>query len=126
MVRSSVCSLEFFQIRQTAGMNPFRFGFVLCVCGASLTSCVSPGPNSPPREIPGAIERATDWPPAPPAIIPMPASLQLTEGKPFVLTTETNIHADTAAAPVANWLARWSGLKVSVSGAGDIALTIEP
>lgn len=63
---------------------------------------------------------------AAPSIIPAPAEMRLVAGAPFVVTAATAIHADLAATPVANWLARWSGLQVAASGAAGITLAIDP
>src|SRR6185312_14739554 len=95
--RSSDCSLDFPQDRQTAGMNPLRFGSVV----GSVLACVTVFA-------------------APPAIIPQPQSLRLTGLAPMVVSTETRIHADAAATPVANWFGRWSGLQIATSGTGGI------
>src|SRR6185369_8324256 len=58
-------------------------------------------------------------------IIPAPASLQVSDGAPFVVTPQTMIHADAPSTPTASWLARWSGLQVSTSAAGGITLAID-
>jgi hexosaminidase len=63
---------------------------------------------------------------AAPSIIPAPAEIRVDPGAPFVVTAATAIHADLAATPVANWLARWSGLQVATTGTGGITLAIEP
>lgn len=103
MARSSDCSLDFFQNRQTAGMNPLRLGLALC----AITTLAAHGLAAP-------------------AIIPAPADLRVMEGAPLVVTTKTLIHADLPATPVANWLARWSGLQIATTGTGGITLAIEP
>lgn len=63
---------------------------------------------------------------AAPAIIPAPAELRVTEGAPFVVTTDTRVRAEAVATPVANWFARWSGLQITTSGAAGITFAIEP
>lgn len=61
-----------------------------------------------------------------PAIIPVPAEMRVTDGAPFVVTADTHLHAEGAAAPVARWLAHWSGLPVAPAEAAGITLAIEP
>lgn len=84
-------------------MNPLRFGSVL---GSALAFAALL--------------------PATPAIIPQPQSLRITGPARVVVSTETRIHAEAAATPVANWFGRWSGLQIATSGTGGISFALEP
>lgn len=84
-------------------MNPLRLGLALSLTATLVAKLI-----------------------AAPSIIPLPVSLKLGEGAPFVVTAKTAIHADTPSTPIASWLARWSGLQVATSGTGGITLAIEP